>query len=161
MHLIERTPEHYDELEVDEIGHLYRWCPECVVLECDSCGKRTTLKRSELISSGFECECGKDNAASVREEVVLQLVGEEYEARHHPWRYWDTSEETAGIPTSKTSTPLWESEHSGLMIVDHVQGGYVSQCLRCEMWGPIGKTPEKACQLLIQQLAVTLQQYAS
>ena len=149
MHLIERIPEHFDAQEVEDIGRTYIWCPECVVVECDACCKRTTLKRAELISSGFDCECGKDNAASIREEVVLQLIDEDYEAHHHPWRYWHTSEDTAGILTSKTTTPSWQCEHNGPMIVDHVQGGYVSQCLVCERWGPIGKTPEKARQWLM------------
>ncbi len=149
MHLIERIPEHFDAQEVEDIGQTYVWCPEYVVVECDACGKRTTLKRADLISSGFDCECGKDNAASIREEVVLQLIDEDYEAHHHPWRYWHTSEDTARIPTSKANTPSWQCEHNGPMIVDHVQGGYVSQCLVCERWGSIAKTPEKARQLLM------------
>ncbi len=149
MHILERISEHYEVQEVEDIERTYIWCPESVVVECDACGKRTTLKRAELISSGFDCECGKDNAASIREEVVLQLIDEDYEAHHHPWRYWHTSEETAGMPTSKTSTPSGQCEHCGPMIVDKVQGGYVSQCLVCERWGPIGRTPEKARQMLM------------
>jgi len=149
VHLIERIPEHFDAQEVEDIGRTYIWCPESVVVECDACGKRTTLKRAELISSGFDCQCGKDNAASIREEVVLQLIDEDYEANHHPWRYWHTSEETAEMPTSKTSTPSGQCEHYGPMIVDKVQGGYVSQCLVCERWGPIERTPEKAREMLM------------
>src|SRR5215216_2917451 len=138
VHLIERIPEHFDAQKVEDIGQTYIWCPESVVVECDACGKRTTLKRAELISSGFDCECGKDNAASIREEL-----------EDHPWRYWHTSEETAGMPTSKTSSPSGQCEHCGPMIVDKVQGGYASQCLVCERWGPIGRTPQKARQLLM------------
>ncbi len=83
MHLLERVPEHYDAQEV-KFGRAYNWCPECLVLECEACGKRTTLKRLDLISDGFDCECGRDNAASTREEVVVELVDEDYESHHHP-----------------------------------------------------------------------------
>lgn len=150
MHLIERIHGRFNEQEVEDVGRAYRWCPEYVVVECDACGKRTTLKSADLIANGFDCECGKDNAATIREEVVLELLDEDYEAHHHPWRYWDTSEDAEGIPNSETSTPLCQQcEHNGPMIVDHVEGGYVSQCLMCEMWGPIGQTPEKARQSLM------------
>jgi hypothetical protein len=150
VHLIERIPEHFDEQEVEDIGRVYRWCPEYVVVECDACGRRTTLLRSDLISRGFDCECGKDNAAIIREEVVLQLIDEDYDAHHHPWCYWDNSEDTKGLASSKTSIPSCQQcGHDGLMMVDHVEGGYVSQCLMCERWGPIGQTPEQARQLLM------------
>jgi hypothetical protein len=81
---------------MEDIGRSYHWCPECVVVECDACGNRLTLKRSDLISSGFDRECGTDHAASIREEVVLQLIDEDYEA-HHPWRYWHPPEH-GGMP---------------------------------------------------------------
>ena len=84
--IIERVPEHYDVQEV-EFARTYRWCPESVVLECSECGKKMTLTRSELIATQPDCECGKGHTASAREEVVLELVDEEYEAHHHPWRY--------------------------------------------------------------------------
>lgn len=48
-----------------------------------------------------------------------------------------------------STTSCQQCAHDGPMIVDHVQGGYVSQCSRCERWGPIGKTPEKARRLLM------------
>ena len=34
-----------------------------------------------------ECECGKANTARIREELVIQLLDEEYETHHHPWFY--------------------------------------------------------------------------
>lgn len=95
MQVIERVAEHYDTQET-EFGRIYRWCPECVVVEC-KCGKRKTLIRSELIKAKPACECGKDNAADIREEVVLELMDEHYEAHHHPWRYWHPTEDS-GIP---------------------------------------------------------------
>ena len=95
MQVIERIAEHYDIQETD-FGRIYRWCPECVVMEC-KCGKRKTLNRSELIKANSACECGTDNAASVREEVVLELLDKDYEVHHHPWRYWHTTNDS-GIP---------------------------------------------------------------
>ena len=95
MQVIERIAEHYDIQETD-FGRIYRWCPECVVMEC-KCGKRKTLSRSELIKANCACECGTDNAASVIEEVVLELLDEDYEVHHHPWRYWHTTNDS-GIP---------------------------------------------------------------
>jgi hypothetical protein len=95
VQVIERVAEHYDTQEV-EFGRIYRWCPECVVLEC-KCGKRKTLSRSDLIKANPDCECGADNTASVRAEVVLELLDKDYEAHHHPWRYWHTTKDS-GIP---------------------------------------------------------------
>jgi hypothetical protein len=76
------------ELGVDELRcRIYRWCPECVVVECN-CGKMKTFSRSELIKAESACECGTDNTTRVREDVVLELADEDYEVHHHPWRYW-------------------------------------------------------------------------
>jgi hypothetical protein len=85
VQVIERVREHYDTQEV-EFGRIYSWCSECVVVEC-KCGKRKTFSRSELIKAKPTCECDTDNTASVRAEVVLELLDEDYEAHHHPWRY--------------------------------------------------------------------------
>ena len=94
--IVERIAEHYDTQEM-EFGTTYIWCPESVVLECTKCAKKMTLTRSELIDTQPDCECGKGHSASAREELVLELVDEEYEAHHHPWRYWYTTKDT-GIP---------------------------------------------------------------
>ena len=97
MKVIERITEHYDVWEVEGgLGRAYKWRPEMVVVECD-CGRRSTHKRAELIVEGFDCECGRDNAASIREEVVIGLLEEDYESRHHPWRYWHPPKD-AGVP---------------------------------------------------------------
>ncbi len=82
MQVIERGTEHYDTQEV-EFGKIYHWCPECVVVEC-KCGKRKTLSWSDLIKDKPACECGADNTASVREEVVIELLDKDYEVHHHP-----------------------------------------------------------------------------
>lgn len=80
------------------VGRAYRWCPEMVVVEC-GCGKRSTHKRAALLGASVTiCECGEDDMARFREELVLQLVDEDYyEVNHHPWRYWHPSGE-AGVP---------------------------------------------------------------
>jgi hypothetical protein len=94
MRVIERVAEHYDAQDT-EFGRIYKWCPECVIVEC-KCGKRMTLTRLDLIDTGAECECGAEHTNRVREEVVIQLLDEDYEA-HHPWRCWHTTKDT-GIP---------------------------------------------------------------
>jgi hypothetical protein len=86
MKIIERVAEHYDTQEM-EFGRTYIWCPESVVLECSKCAKKMTLTRTELIETMPECECGRGHTARVREEVVIQLEDEEYEAHHHPWHF--------------------------------------------------------------------------
>lgn len=93
--VIERLEAHYEVQDV-EMGKVYRWWPESVVVEC-KCGKRVALTRSELIDTMPDCKCGMDHTASVREEMVLELLDEDYEAHHHPWRYWHTNKDS-GIP---------------------------------------------------------------
>ena len=78
MQVIERTEGHYDVQEV-QFGTVYRWCPECVVVECD-CGERLTLTHSESTCQ----ECGTDHAAIIREELAARRVGDE---TIHPWHY--------------------------------------------------------------------------
>jgi hypothetical protein len=95
VQIIERVAEHYDTQEV-EFGRIYSWCPECVVVEC-KCDKRKTLIRSDLIKAKPDCQCGMDHTGSIREEVGLELMDEDYEAHHQPWRYWHTTKDT-GIP---------------------------------------------------------------
>ena len=97
MKVFERIPEHYDVEEMP-FGRDYRWSPEQVVLKCSKCGKRTTYKRSEILGSEvIRCECGKGNTARIQEELVIQFLDEEYEAHHHPWRFWHTTKDS-GIP---------------------------------------------------------------
>jgi DNA-directed RNA polymerase subunit RPC12/RpoP len=97
MRVIERIAEHYDVQEVP-FGRSYHWSPEQVVLACSKCGKKLLYKRSEIIGSEvIRCECGKANTARIREELVLQLLDGEYEADHHPWRYWHTTRDS-GLP---------------------------------------------------------------
>ncbi len=96
VEIIERIAEHYEAQDV-QYGRVYKWCPESVVVQC-ACGKRATHKSADIISLVVTvCECNKDEMAGIREELVLELPDEEYEARHHPWRYWHPPKD-AGIP---------------------------------------------------------------
>jgi hypothetical protein len=97
LKVFERIAEHYDVQEMP-FGRDYKWSPEQVILECSKCGKKITLKRSEIIGCEvISCECGKGNTARIREELLIQLLDEEFEAHHHPWRYWHTTKDS-GIP---------------------------------------------------------------
>ncbi len=95
MKLIERVPAHYEAQDVEDLGRVYRWCPEQVVLECGACGTRRAFRRSNLVTSIVACQCGASSSASVREELLDEQLAED--ERVHPWRYWHT-EENAGIP---------------------------------------------------------------
>ena len=86
---VDRTGGYYEVQEV-EFGRIYRWCPECVVVECD-CDERLTLT-----SSITACRwCGVDHADTVREE--LDARGRLGDEALHPWRY-AREREGAGIP---------------------------------------------------------------
>ena len=90
MKIVERTRGYY-ETEDMGLGRVYRWCPECVVIECD-CGARQTL-------TGFMAtcrECGADYASAVREELAAMRLEDDKFA--HPWRYEAMDREEAGIP---------------------------------------------------------------
>ncbi len=88
MQIIERTRERYEVQKV-EFGRVYRWCPECVVVECD-CGEKSILTASTSTCAG----CGADHATVVRGESAAGRL--ESEALH-PWRYAKDSRD-AGLP---------------------------------------------------------------
>ena len=88
MQVIERTEGHYDVQEV-QFGTVYRWCPECVVVECD-CGERLTLTYSESTCP----ECGADHVAIIWEELSARRVGDE---TIHPWHYAEDRQDV-GLP---------------------------------------------------------------
>jgi len=85
MKLIERIPAHYEVEEVEDLGHVYRWCPEKAVVKCGECGNRTTFKRSNLITSIITCECGARSTAGIREELLAEMQAKDETI--HPWRY--------------------------------------------------------------------------
>ncbi len=96
MRVVERVAGRYDMEEVGDFGRVYRWHPESVLVECE-CGRRTALKRSDVIDSRPCCECGAVPTGAIREELVLEVLDESREADRRPWRYWRTSERT-GLP---------------------------------------------------------------
>ena len=86
MQIIERTEGHYDVREV-EFGKVYKWCPECVLVECD-CGETPTLTSFETTCAW----CGVDHAAVVWEELAVRQLEDE---AVHPWRYTGDREDVA------------------------------------------------------------------
>jgi hypothetical protein len=74
--IIERVEAHYEVHEM-EMGTVYRWCPQNVVLQCN-CGAKPTLTASKTTCSG----CGADHAAITKEVLDARL--EDRVVR--PWR---------------------------------------------------------------------------
>jgi hypothetical protein len=89
MQVIERTEGHYDVEEV-QFGTVYRWCPECVVVECD-CGERLTLTPSQSTCP----ECAVNHGPIVREELAARQLEDELA---HPWRYYAGDRKDVGLP---------------------------------------------------------------
>ena len=87
MKVLERLEGHYEVQEVP-FARTYKWCPECVVVECE-CGARSVLTPSMTICS----ECGADHTVGIQQELqshqpeVLGQMLEDYEATHHPWHH--------------------------------------------------------------------------
>jgi hypothetical protein len=75
--IIERLQAHYEVQDL-QMGKVYRWCPESVVVEC-SCGNRETFgaARTPLCS-----RCGADHTHITQE--VLEARPED--TVEHPWR---------------------------------------------------------------------------
>jgi hypothetical protein len=74
--VIQCVKAHYEVQDL-EMGKVYRWCPESVVLEC-TCGEQLPLSAFRAICS----ECGADHAAIVEE----MLVARPEDKGDHPWR---------------------------------------------------------------------------
>ena len=92
--VIERVQAHYEVRDV-EMGKVYRWHPESVVVECEECGEEPTLTASKNACS----ECGADHRTIVEE--VLDASTEDEEEVYHPWRNYYSSEEEredSGLP---------------------------------------------------------------
>jgi hypothetical protein len=88
--VIERSGGRYEVQEVD-FGTVYKWCPECVVIECD-CGEMTILT-----SSMARCWCGVDHTTLVRGELLSRGTRDLRDKALHPWRY-AKDREGAGLP---------------------------------------------------------------
>jgi hypothetical protein len=79
--VIERVQAHYEVQDV-EMGKVYRWRPESVVVECE-CGKKLILTNSK----GTCGECGADHWVIVQEVLEARPeYHEEEEVIEHPWR---------------------------------------------------------------------------
>jgi hypothetical protein len=74
--VIERIQAHYEVQDV-EMGEVYRWHPESVVVEC-YCGKEQTLTASKNACS----ECGANHRTIIEEALKASPEDEVY----HPWR---------------------------------------------------------------------------
>ena len=77
--VIECIEGHY-ETEKVPFGRVYRWCAECVVVEC-GCGERATLTSSMSTCAG----CGTDHAELVREWLPATHREEGEDEALHPW----------------------------------------------------------------------------
>ena len=82
--VIEHVEAHY-EVQAMEMGTLYRWCPESVVIECD-CGQSFTVEGAKRVAS---CpRCGAEHRGVARglagklltEEEAYRPTRREYEA---------------------------------------------------------------------------------
>ncbi len=90
MRIIERTEGHYEVQEV-ELGKVYTWRSDSVLIECD-CGARPELTRLATTCG----ECDEDYAIAIEEELAArQRRMEEEDLR--PWRH-DGEGEDIGIP---------------------------------------------------------------
>ena len=78
--VIERLEALYEVLDA-ELGKVYRWCPESVVVECE-CGKTPTLPVSKA-SCG---DCGTDHQDVAEEVLEARPGGDDEEETGHPWR---------------------------------------------------------------------------
>jgi hypothetical protein len=74
----EHTEARYDVQEV-EMGEVYTWRAESIVVECD-CGERLTLTASTTTCDA----CGADHEAAAREGLDGERLGDE---AAHPWSY--------------------------------------------------------------------------
>jgi hypothetical protein len=84
--IIERVQAHYEVLDV-EMGKVYRWRPETVVVEC-TCGEQLTLSAFKTTCP----ECGADHAPIAEEMVVARPE----DKGDHPWRYLQPYTPTRG-----------------------------------------------------------------
>jgi hypothetical protein len=81
--IIERVEAHY-EVQAVEMGTVYRWCPESVVIECD-CSQTFTTEGATVASCP---RCGAEHTGVARvledklltEEEAYRPVRREYEA---------------------------------------------------------------------------------
>jgi hypothetical protein len=76
--IIEHVEACYEVQDV-EMGKVYRWCPESIIVECEECGEEPSLTASNSTCA----ECGADYRDLLEE--VLDARPEDKGAEH-PWR---------------------------------------------------------------------------
>ena len=77
------------EIQDVKLDKVYRWCPECVMVEGE-CGENATLTCSESVGM----RCGADHASTIPEELAAR---QPEDCTSHPWRYAEHREDV-GIP---------------------------------------------------------------
>jgi hypothetical protein len=78
--VIECVQAHYEVQDV-EMGKVYRWRPQSVVVQYEECGENQTLSASK-----HACEkCGTDHRPVVEEVLEAHIDGDGEEV-DHPWR---------------------------------------------------------------------------
>jgi hypothetical protein len=78
--VIECAQAHYEVQDV-EMGKVYRWRPESVVVECE-CGEELPLTASK-----YACdECGTEHRTLVEEALEPRADEDDEEVLDHPWR---------------------------------------------------------------------------
>lgn len=76
VQILEHVNAHY-EVQGLEMGTVYKWCPESLMIECE-CGEKPTLTVSRTACSG----CGADHTGLTEE--VLDIRQED--KVEYPWR---------------------------------------------------------------------------
>ena len=92
--VIECARARYEVQDV-ELGKVYKWRPERVVVEC-GCGERLYLNASTTTSCK---ECTADHALTVRAELADRRESDD--GVLHPWRYsysYSEDREDGGLP---------------------------------------------------------------
>jgi hypothetical protein len=87
--VIERVRARYEVQDV-EVGKVYKWLPERIVVECQC------RQKLSLTASATSCaECGTDHGLTVKE---ASTDGHQSDQTLHPWRYhyYSSSEEDRG-----------------------------------------------------------------
>ncbi len=90
MRIVERVAGHYETQDV-EMGTVYRWCPQTVVIECE-CRETAILTPSETTCG----ECGAEHTGLVREDLSDRQSQDDEDV--HPWRYSGDGEAAGALP---------------------------------------------------------------
>jgi hypothetical protein len=96
--VIEHVQAHYEVKEM-EMGTLYRWCPESVVIECD-CGHSFTVEGAKEVAS---CpRCGVEHRGVARGLSGKPLTEEEaYRPTRREYEAWMKEEGSQGRPLER------------------------------------------------------------